>query len=124
MSDLPSRLPARPSLEQLRKQAKERLARVRAADPSARLADAQLDLAREYGFDSWPKLVHHLEATGPLASAPRITAPMSRYLGARDVDRTVAFWREEEPISRPWGIRELVVLDPEANRLTFGQTFE
>jgi hypothetical protein len=57
-----SRLPARPSLEQLRKQAKERLYTLRAADPATTLADAQYVLAREYGFESWPKLVRHVEA--------------------------------------------------------------
>jgi hypothetical protein len=72
------RLPVRPSLEQLRKQAKDLLRacqngdviaaeRVRrhkpqATDPS--LADAQFVLAREYGFESWPRLVHHVEAAG------------------------------------------------------------
>ena len=61
----PRRLPDRPSLEQLRKQAKEHLDTLRAADPSAKLADAQHELAREYGFDSWPKLVHHVEAMNP-----------------------------------------------------------
>ncbi len=29
-----------------------------------------------------------------------------------------------QPISRPWGLREFQVLDPEGNQLTFGQTFE
>jgi uncharacterized glyoxalase superfamily protein PhnB len=28
------------------------------------------------------------------------------------------------PVSRPWGLREFQVLDPEGNRLTFGQPFE
>jgi ankyrin repeat protein len=59
------RLPDRPSLEQLRKQAKEHLDTLRAADPSANLAAAQHALAREYGFDSWPKLVHHVESVRP-----------------------------------------------------------
>jgi len=58
MSDTPLSLPARPSLEQLRKQAKERLASM----PDASLAAAQFALARDYGFDSWPKLVRHVEA--------------------------------------------------------------
>ena len=69
MSGTPSRLPARPSLQQLRKQAKERLQGLRAGDPSATLADAQHALAREYGFDNWPKLVHHTES---LQSAERV----------------------------------------------------
>jgi hypothetical protein len=70
-----SRLPVRPSVEQLRKQAKELLRdcksseigaldrvlryKPRATDPQ--LADAQFALAREYGFESWPKLVASLE---------------------------------------------------------------
>ena len=58
-------LPDRPSLEQLRKQAKETLASLRDANPSATLAAAQHALAREYGFESWPKLVHHVESLRP-----------------------------------------------------------
>jgi hypothetical protein len=58
MSETPLELPPRPSLEQLRKQAKERLASM----PDAKLADAQFALARDYGFDSWPKLARHVEA--------------------------------------------------------------
>lgn len=94
MSELTSRLPARPSLEQLRKLARERLAVLRAANPSARLADAQFALAREYGFESWPKLVQHVSSIDPRASEPRITAPTSRYLGTRDIARAVPFWRD------------------------------
>ena len=65
------RLPGRPSLEQLRKQAKEKLAEQRAANPAAKLSDAQYELAREYGFESWPKLVHHVEALDPDQRRPR-----------------------------------------------------
>lgn len=79
------RLPARPSLEQLRKQAKELLRDYRAGnavaaerfiviitrltDPARsneiNLADAQFVLAREYGFENWAKLVHHIETINP-----------------------------------------------------------
>jgi hypothetical protein len=85
MSEPASRLPARPSLEQLRKQAKELLraalagdesavTRIRAIHPrssdgSLNLADAQYTLAREYGFDSWAKLVRHIESLHPPALA-------------------------------------------------------
>ena len=66
MPDSPRRhLPERPSLEQLRKQAKEHLVTARADDPAATLSTAQHALAREYGFDSWPKLLHHVEAAQP-----------------------------------------------------------
>ena len=75
-----SQLPPRPSLEQLRKQAKELLRGYRANDAEmlarfrvhksklsgpagphpASLADAQFVLAREHGFQSWPKLKRHI----------------------------------------------------------------
>jgi ankyrin repeat protein len=66
MSLTPSRhLPERPSREQLRKQAREHLDRLRAGDPAVKLAAAQHALAREYGFESWPKLVNHVESLQP-----------------------------------------------------------
>jgi ankyrin repeat protein len=83
-------LPDRPSLEQLRKQAKELLrdarggapdalariapARQRDADPWLSLADAQLAIARELGFPSWPKLAAHVRAVagGGFALRPLI----------------------------------------------------
>jgi ankyrin repeat protein len=61
----PRRLPDHPSLEQLRKQAKEHLDTLRTTDQSVNLAAAQHALAREYGFESWPKLVHHVESMPP-----------------------------------------------------------
>ena len=65
MSDSTSRLPARPSLEQLRKQAKDRLKTLRAQGTDATLADAQFALARQYGFQSWGDLAHHVETVAP-----------------------------------------------------------
>jgi hypothetical protein len=80
-------LPPRPSLEFEHKEAKALLRRLRAGDaeavervrarhpafdPSiaarAKLADAQLTIAREYGFASWPRLVRWFEG----AERPRI----------------------------------------------------
>jgi ankyrin repeat protein len=70
-------LPDRPDLQQYKKQAKDLLKSVRAGDPDALrrmrehhareldrivLADAQLVLAREHGFDSWPKFVREIES--------------------------------------------------------------
>src|SRR5688572_14787941 len=68
------RLPVRPNLDQLKHQAKDLLRRIRRGDPSAieelnqyhpkpiapdqaKLADAQLALARSYEAPSWPRLV-------------------------------------------------------------------
>lgn len=55
---MPDRLlPVRPNLDQLKHQAKDLLRAMRQSDPSARLAEAQLALARSYGLPSWPRLV-------------------------------------------------------------------
>jgi len=72
------RLPVRPNLEQLKHEAKDLLHAIRAGDPSAvddlrtwhpappaagdaRLADAQLVLARSYQAASWPRLVQGVQ---------------------------------------------------------------
>jgi hypothetical protein len=57
-------LPFRPNLEHLKKQAKALLRDLQAGRPDAQLADAQHQLAREYGFSSWPALHAHVEALG------------------------------------------------------------
>lgn len=49
-------LPDRPSLEYLKKLAKDRLQEMQRADRAARLAQAQLAIAREHGFASWRAL--------------------------------------------------------------------
>jgi ankyrin repeat protein len=54
-------LPPRPVLDWYRKAAKKRLAELRAADPEAKLADAQLAVAREHGFPSWRRLKARVE---------------------------------------------------------------
>jgi hypothetical protein len=64
-------LPARPSLEHLRKQAKDLLDVWQQGNPTARLADAQHALAVEYGFASWPRLKAHVERRQSEARAAR-----------------------------------------------------
>lgn len=66
-------LPDRPSLEYLKKLAKDRLPELRRADASARLADAQLAVAREHGFPSWRALRAHLDAPARAERAARVT---------------------------------------------------
>jgi len=51
-------IPERADIRQLRIQAKELL---RTLSAGSKLADAQLLIARKYGFDSWPKLVDKIE---------------------------------------------------------------
>jgi uncharacterized glyoxalase superfamily protein PhnB len=49
-------LPAQPHIDWLKKAAKQRLAELRVREPDAKLYDAQLTVAREYGFASWRTL--------------------------------------------------------------------
>ena len=81
---MPTRnLPNDPSLEHLKKQAKTLLKQVQANDPGAlalaaefhpagvdNLAGAQLVVARQYGFASWARLVHHLELVDRYSRSP------------------------------------------------------
>ena len=70
-------LPPQPNLNQLRRQARELLDAFKAGEPGVSaevhahyrnavpdtfaLHDAQLVLARAYGFDSWPRLKSHVD---------------------------------------------------------------
>jgi ankyrin repeat protein len=84
-------LPARPDLDQLRHQAKDLLRAAKAGDAGAAgriravsdrviLAGAQLAIAREYGFASWPELKSEVDRRA--------------LLNARDVDRLRALLDE------------------------------
>jgi hypothetical protein len=103
-------LPPRPNLDHLRSQAKALLSACRSHDADAlrrihaqlprleggavRLADAQLVLAREHGFASWPRLTAHVQALAEaaassaddLAAAPRPPGPKALQ-GYQDVLR-------------------------------------
>ena len=58
---MPKALPAHPHIDWLKKTAKQRLQQLRANDPAARLHQAQLDIARDYGFKSWRALKTHVD---------------------------------------------------------------
>lgn len=57
-----AQLPERPSLEYLKKLARERLAELRRSDPHAKLAAALLAVARAHGFSSWRALKAEVES--------------------------------------------------------------
>jgi ankyrin repeat protein len=68
------------NLEWLRKQAKQYLAELKKTDPNAKLADAQLAVARENGFSSWRALKAHVDALsveGQLFDAARRGDPIT-----------------------------------------------
>lgn len=68
MSDTPNRrasqgkLPARANLEHLRNEARQRLRAMRSQNAAVRLSEAQLLVARGYGFPSWRKMKSYVDA--------------------------------------------------------------
>ena len=78
---------------------------------------------READHDDW---ISQTE----IGRALRHTGIGSCYVYVRDADAPHAeliakgALVQEEPVSREWGPREIHVLGPEGNRLTFGQPFE
>lgn len=89
-------LPARPDLDQLRRQAKDLLraaksgetaavTRLRAVSDALNLASAQLAVAREHGFTSWPRLKTEVDRR--------------EILNRRDVDRLEALLAEHPALA-------------------------
>ena len=97
-----SQLPARPDLDQLRRQARElhhharegdacALRRLRQASGTVTLSAAQLAIARDYGFASWPRLKAEVE---------RRRAALAGYLTA-EADDLIAGQYRDRPRLRP-----------------------
>jgi hypothetical protein len=81
-----SRLPDRPDTDQLRRQARElhraaadgdarALGRLRQVSDKVTLSAAQLAIARDYGFPSWPRLKAEAERRRAGAAPPDLAAP-------------------------------------------------
>lgn len=107
-------LPSKPSLEQLKKQAKSLLKHQQAADPEAltrirenhprwrnlsqeqaarspfALADAQLVIASEYGFASWSRLQSHVKTLAAAISSAASFASLRDAAGKGDLARLTA----------------------------------
>jgi len=97
-------LPPRPNLEQYKKQAKELLKECRAGAAAAinrvkqqrpagnrgteiTLVDAQFTLAREFGFESWPKFAKHVEAVNRERMVTALEDPRGAFIRAACVPR-------------------------------------
>jgi len=66
-----SQLPERASFEYLKKLAKDRLNEFLQLNPDAKLAEAQLAVAREHGFSSWRALKAEIDRRGTGIDRPR-----------------------------------------------------
>jgi ankyrin repeat protein len=90
----PRSLPSRPDLRHLRDEAKRR----RKAGEFPSLALAQLAIAREYGFRSWPRLKFHVEAV-TLDAADRAAALIASATSA-DLRRAHALLAADPALAR------------------------
>jgi ankyrin repeat protein len=80
-------LPARPNLDWLRKTAKQQLHQLRKTNPDAKLAGAQLAVARQYGFRSWRALKAEVDRRQALASSgDQTVAALLRAVGTGQID--------------------------------------
>ena len=83
---MPKALPPQPHIDWLKKAAKEQLAALRMHDASAKLHQAQLAVANDYGFQSWRALkarVDTLSLDGQIIAAVKEGR-------ARDLDKLLA----------------------------------
>ncbi len=81
-------LPQHASLEHLKSEAKTHLKALQAQQPEAKLADAQLEIARRYGFPSWRALKAHVEPR------PIDIQGMAPLLWVFDMPASIAFYRD------------------------------
>lgn len=107
-------LPARPNVEQFRKQAKSLLKESRAGDAEALrrmqadqrhparliLAQAQFAIAREHGFESWPKFVKQIERLQGQQSPAAVWRRAEKAVISGDVGTLERLLRDHEDILR------------------------
>jgi ankyrin repeat protein len=86
---MPEHLPERPNLRHLRDQAKD-LLRAREAKT---LTQAQLAIARQYGFASWPKLKQHVESLEEIGQ-------LKQAIDANDFERIKALMTKNPELHR------------------------
>ena len=133
---MPTRsLPQNPSLDHLKQQAKTLLRQVRAGEPAARmlvvefhpraaaaltafrLADAQLAVARQYGFASWPRLGAHLKVVVQYTRSPHrqlVGQPLSSPDALADeLLRLACLTYGADSPTRLTGARELLAAHPD-----------
>jgi len=120
-------LPARPSLEHYKKQAKDLLAAVKAGDVRAwidqwhagewleqrlrdakiaQLSDAQFFLARVHGFDSWPKFAKHVEALRSATSHDALFESAADAIVSGDIETLTRLLREHAQLVHARSSRE------------------
>lgn len=97
-------LPENPSLDHLRKQAKDLLAGLRDSNPRASLAEAQASLAEQYGFRSWTDLKAEVDRQQRQAEIadPALTRQIASRFGLGDVTGPMRSVSRPDEVGRLW----------------------
>jgi hypothetical protein len=107
-------LPERPSLEQLKKRAREL-----ANDEGLKLAEAQLRIARMHGFPSWAKLKKHVALVTELTRTPDVVGGDDflalACLCYTDADQPAKFERASRLVTRSLSKRDIWTASATAN---------
>jgi ankyrin repeat protein len=108
-------LPAQPNLEHLKNEAKQRLKALRAREPRTRLTEAQLAVARDYGFASWRALKAHVDGNTrkrvfAAARAGDVDAVRRAFEGGFDPGLTDNDGRTIHQIGKTGGIQAIELL--------------
>jgi hypothetical protein len=93
-------LPPRPRLEQYKKQAKDIVKSKRRSGDNLTLANAQFVIAKEHGFESWPKFAKHIAALTRESSTRSLWESAKNALIAGDVSTLDRLLRENEQLFR------------------------
>jgi hypothetical protein len=83
-------LPAKPNLEHLKNEAKQRLDALRSKQPATKLAEAQHQLAREYGFANWRDLKADIDQRAGGALSPAAKAAIGDWIGQLSTGTRIA----------------------------------
>ncbi|HEY0437552.1 MAG TPA: hypothetical protein VGC92_13000, partial [Phenylobacterium sp.] len=83
-------LPARPNLEHLKNEAKRSLDQLRESAPKTKLAEAQHQLAREYGFANWRDLKASLEIPSHVQLSALAKIALGDWIGTFAGDSRIA----------------------------------
>jgi Ser/Thr protein kinase RdoA (MazF antagonist) len=99
-------LPDNPSLDHLRRQAKDLLAGLRDSRPDATLADAQASLAEQYGFRTWTDLkteVDRMQGGGDVAD-PKLAGLIAERFRLGRVTGAMRSMARPDEVGRLWSL--------------------
>jgi Ser/Thr protein kinase RdoA (MazF antagonist) len=99
-------LPDNPSLDHLRRQARDLLAGMRDAQPEASLADAQRSLAQQYGFRTWTDLKAEVDRVRGRAdfAADAVAQAIAARFALGQVSGPMRSLARADEIGRPWSL--------------------